>query len=84
MSILEYLKFWLNAFIRFPIFIWTWFWAHPVPYDVAKQRLDVCYDCDRFNIITRQCTECWCYMNLKVQWHNTECPLLKWSRYEKD
>jgi len=82
MNIFDYLKHWMigitNAVIRFPIFIWSWLTAKPVPLETAQKRLLTCYDCDEFDLLLGQCQKCWCFMRRKVQWHNSKCPLDKW------
>jgi ribosomal protein L32 len=46
--------------------------------ELAKQRLDVCQNCDKFKPMTHQCGICNCFMNLKVQLQDSICPLQKW------
>jgi hypothetical protein len=46
---------------------------------VAQARYDVCKQCDKFIITTKQCGECWCFMPAKVKFINNKCPLDKWK-----
>ena len=44
-----------------------------------SKRLNVCNICDRLSI-TRQCKECGCFVDLKVKYHKSNCPLNKWEK----
>jgi hypothetical protein len=68
-----------KAFIRLPIFIWAWLKAEPVTIDVALHRIALCHDCEKLDLITRQCTKCWCFVSRKVRWKDEKCPLGKWK-----
>ena len=46
---------------------------------VQKHRYSICQSCERFFSMTNQCLECGCFMNLKTQLPNAECPLHKWG-----
>lgn len=46
--------------------------------DTAKERLDLCMDCEHLTDETR-CTECGCFMNAKVNLASAECPIGKWN-----
>ena len=46
--------------------------------ETAKQRLDICWDCDRLIKVTTQCKECGCFMKLKTRLEHAKCPLNKW------
>jgi len=46
--------------------------------DTVIQRLDICFDCDRFIKVTAQCKECGCFMKLKTKMQDAKCPLGKW------
>jgi hypothetical protein len=50
----------------------------------AKERLDICKDCDRYNSVTTQCNVCNCFMKAKTLWPNAECPQGKWKLYEEE
>lgn len=45
---------------------------------LAIERLNICFDCDRFIKVTSQCKECGCFMKLKVKLKEAKCPLNKW------
>lgn len=47
--------------------------------EVARRRLDICGDCDRYIRLTHQCRECGCVMNAKVVLPHATCPQGKWS-----
>jgi hypothetical protein len=49
----------------------------------AYGRYDVCKECDKLNSITKTCSECGCFMKLKVILPNAFCPLGKWGVEEK-
>jgi hypothetical protein len=53
-----------------------------VPEEVKKERLDICNSCEYYK--ENRCTQCGCYMNIKTEWAEQECPLKKWLKYEKD
>jgi hypothetical protein len=54
-----------------------------VPKEVAYTRYDICKGCDKLNSITKTCSECGCFMRLKVTLPNAHCPLHKWDTAEK-
>lgn len=47
--------------------------------EVAKERLAICMDCDKYNHTTTQCNECGCIMLLKTILASSSCPLKKWG-----
>ena len=63
-----------------------------VPQEVAEQRWEICKQCpflryDETNPDTNKkdgrCTECGCFMNVKVHYATAECPVEKWKREDK-
>jgi hypothetical protein len=48
--------------------------------ETARERLDACRCCPRLSKLTRQCSECGCFMALKVKLPNASCPLGKWDQ----
>ncbi len=46
---------------------------------IAKQRLDLCKQCEHFIEMTSQCKKCGCFMNLKTKLPNASCPVGKWD-----
>ena len=64
-----------------------------VPQEVAQERWEICKQCphllyDETNPDTNKkdgrCTECGCFMNVKVHYDTAECPIDKWGKYDKD
>ena len=53
--------------------------AKPSPLETALHRLETCYGCDRLELTTRQCMQCWCFVSLKVRWLDESCPEGKWK-----
>lgn len=50
--------------------------------DVTKfERKSICVDCPRL-LITRQCAECLCFIDLKTTLKQEKCPLDKWTAIE--
>tara|TARA_B100000287_G_scaffold86224_1_gene78847 strand:- start:1230 stop:1517 length:288 start_codon:yes stop_codon:yes gene_type:complete len=55
---------------------------------IAAKNIEICYTCDRWNPVTRQCMECGCFMDVKrivmalinktLDTRYTTCPLGKW------
>ncbi len=63
-----------------------------VPQEIAEQRWEICKQCpylkyDETNPDTNKkdgrCTECGCFMNVKVHYATAECPVEKWKREDK-
>ena len=63
-----------------------------VPQEVATTRWEICKQCpylryDETNPDTNKkdgrCTECGCFMNVKVHYATAECPIGKWEREDK-
>jgi len=46
--------------------------------EIAQNRYDICEGCDRLTSVTKQCTECKCFMKIKVTFPKSECPIGKW------
>ena len=60
-----------------------------VPQEIAEQRWEICKGCpylkyDETNPDTNKkdgrCTECGCFMNVKVHYAIAECPIGKWKQ----
>jgi len=47
--------------------------------EVAKERMLICMECDRYNHTTTQCGECQCVMLVKTIFPSSSCPLGKWG-----
>ena len=63
-----------------------------VPQEIAEQRWEICKQCpylkyDETNPDTNKkdgrCTECGCFMNVKVHYATAKCPIGKWGREDK-
>ncbi len=48
-------------------------------YQVMKDRMDICYACDKFNEKIIECSECGCNLMIKAATIFEECPLDKWD-----
>jgi len=46
--------------------------------DTAQHRYNICKACIKFNSVTTQCNECFCFMKIKVKIKTERCPLDKW------
>lgn len=66
------------AFSNIPSFLKAMYLSKPASFEISSDRLTTCYGCDRLDLITNQCKECWCFIRLKVQWLDESCPLGKW------
>lgn len=53
-----------------------------VPEEVKKERLDICNSCEHYK--DNRCAQCGCFMSIKAEWAEQQCPLKKWLKYEKD
>ena len=58
------------------------------PQEIAQRRWDICKKCDKLlydetnpdtNKKDGRCTECGCFMNVKVHYAVAECPIDKWT-----
>ena len=44
----------------------------------AKDRMEICEQCDRYNSKLKLCKECGCFMPAKTMLTGSPCPLEKW------
>lgn len=51
----------------------------PIPGEVQESRMIVCRGCPSF--VDEKCVECGCYMRIKTQFSEMECPLGKWGKH---
>jgi hypothetical protein len=76
-------KHWLsnlyNAVKHFPRFLTAFYYSKPASLESMDSRLRICYACDDLDLITEQCTECWCFIRLKIRWKDESCPKGKWA-----
>lgn len=49
---------------------------------MAKERMKICIECDRFDATLSQCRECGCFMKAKAKMPSAVCPINKWGRYK--
>lgn len=50
---------------------------------IAKERLEICEQCEYYKELTTQCIKCSCFMKVKSMWPSAKCPINKWSNYEE-
>jgi hypothetical protein len=43
-----------------------------------KERLDICKMCEYYSLRQNRCRQCGCYMNAKVKFTASQCPIQKW------
>jgi len=46
--------------------------------EVAKERFDICKDCEHLNSMNR-CKKCGCFMVAKTKFKKASCPIGKWE-----
>lgn len=49
----------------------------------AKERLEICEQCDRLEKHLYVCKECGCFMKGKTKFPSSKCPLGKWDKYNE-
>jgi hypothetical protein len=42
------------------------------------RRREICHGCDKFNREDQTCTNCGCFVPIKITWDSERCPLSKW------
>ena len=52
-----------------------------VPDEVAKQRFDICLQCEHLYHKTNTCKLCGCFMKIKTTLSNQTCPAKKWGKH---
>ena len=45
---------------------------------LAEERIKVCASCEHFKKIARQCGQCGCFVDAKVKFLHSGCPINKW------
>lgn len=45
------------------------------------ERLAICANCPKL-LVTKQCAECLCFVDLKTTFKQEKCPLDKWTKVE--
>ncbi|WP_407306964.1 DUF6171 family protein [Acinetobacter sp.] len=46
--------------------------------ELANERIKVCQECDAFRKMTRTCSVCNCFMDLKTKMLHASCPIELW------
>lgn len=49
------------------------------PKEIQEERLNICESCSEFKTTLKMCGNCGCFMEAKVKFSNTTCPLKKWK-----
>jgi hypothetical protein len=44
----------------------------------ANTKLDICNTCENYKVKIKMCTQCHCYMPIKVNLPFVRCPIGKW------
>ena len=44
----------------------------------SKRRYDICQVCEHFHNMQKRCKKCGCYMEKKVEFTASKCPIDKW------
>lgn len=47
--------------------------------EIKQKRLKICIECESFKTLTRQCSECGCFMDLKAGLKDMTCYKDKWN-----
>lgn len=53
-----------------------------VPEEIKVDRLSKCNECPRL-LKTRQCGECYCFVDLKTKYKQESCPISKWEAIQE-
>lgn len=48
--------------------------------EIAQNRYDICKSCEHFNLETKNCNLCGCFMKVKVKIPEAFCPVNKWFK----
>jgi hypothetical protein len=46
--------------------------------ETKNNRLEICNSCDFFDKSQKRCRKCGCFMNIKAQFRNVQCPIKLW------
>jgi topoisomerase IA-like protein len=47
--------------------------------EIQEERLNICKSCSEFKPKLKVCGQCGCFMEMKVKFSRTTCPLKKWD-----
>ena len=51
---------------------------HSIHLKLAENRMEICFECERYNSKLKYCKECGCFMPAKTIFKDVKCPLGKW------
>lgn len=51
---------------------------------IHKERFALCLECPHLIQLTKQCTKCGCFMEMKTKLPNAFCPIGKWDAVDID
>ena len=51
------------------------------PYEIQKERLKICNECEYLNVELNRCIECGCNINRKIFYSSSKCPKEKWHSW---
>ena len=46
--------------------------------DFFQKRLDICNECSQFNVHSKRCYLCGCFMEHKAKFKDAQCPMTMW------
>ena len=46
--------------------------------DKQKERWDICKVCEHYSVRQQRCKKCGCYLEYKIKFDVSECPINKW------
>jgi len=55
-----------------------------VPEQVAKDRMNICLECEHLFKTTKQCKKCLCFMEVKTTIKQSSCPIGKWTAHTEE
>ncbi len=50
----------------------------------ARERLDICVECEHFEKQLCVCKKCGCFMKAKTMFPSSSCPVGKWDKYTEE
>lgn len=51
--------------------------------ELQKQRWNICNSCEWNDTEHKKCTKCGCYLEAKLKFNSSFCPILKWTDVKK-
>lgn len=52
-----------------------------------KERIKICESCDKMKVVLgyiKQCSLCWCLLDIKARVTSESCPIDKWDKKNRD